>query len=66
LNGATLFTYIASSPDLLIKPGPAAFGVVFGLNAVGVIGAIRSTGSWCAGRPMVLARASLIALIAVP
>jgi DHA1 family bicyclomycin/chloramphenicol resistance-like MFS transporter len=41
LNGATLFTYIASSPDLLIKTygiPPAAFGWVFGLNAVGVIG----------------------------
>ena len=38
LNGATLFTYIASSPDLLIKTYgiPAgAFGWVFGLNAVG-------------------------------
>jgi len=42
LNGATLFTYIASSPDLLIKTygiAPSAFGWVFGLNAVGVIGA---------------------------
>lgn len=41
LNGATLFTYIASSPDLLIKTygiPPAAFGWVFGLNAVGIIG----------------------------
>jgi DHA1 family bicyclomycin/chloramphenicol resistance-like MFS transporter len=41
LNGATLFTYIASSPDLLIKTygiAPAAFGWLFGLNAVGIIG----------------------------
>ena len=41
LNGATLFTYVASSPDLLIKTygfSPAAFGWVFGLNAVGIIG----------------------------
>ena len=41
LNGATLFTYLASSPDLLIKiygiPA-SAFGWVFGLNAVGIIG----------------------------
>jgi DHA1 family bicyclomycin/chloramphenicol resistance-like MFS transporter len=42
LNGATLFTYISSSPDLLIGAyhiSPAAFGWVFGLNGVGVIGA---------------------------
>ncbi len=41
LNGATLFTYIASSPDLLIKTygiAPSLFGWVFGLNAVGIIG----------------------------
>ncbi|HEY2753816.1 multidrug effflux MFS transporter [Phenylobacterium sp.] len=41
LNGATLFTYIASSPDLLIKTygiAPSAFGWVFGANAVGIIG----------------------------
>jgi MFS transporter, DHA1 family, multidrug resistance protein len=41
LNGATLFTYVASSPDLLIKTygvPPSAFGWVFGLNAVGIIG----------------------------
>jgi DHA1 family bicyclomycin/chloramphenicol resistance-like MFS transporter len=41
LNGATLFTYIASSPDLLIKTygiAPAAFGWLFGLNAIGIIG----------------------------
>ncbi|CAN7296947.1 multidrug effflux MFS transporter [Phenylobacterium sp. LjRoot225] len=42
LNGATLFTYISSSPDLLIGAyhiSPGAFGWVFGLNAVGVIAA---------------------------
>jgi MFS transporter, DHA1 family, multidrug resistance protein len=41
LNGATLFTYIASSPDLLIRTygiAPSAFGWVFGLNAVAIIG----------------------------
>jgi DHA1 family bicyclomycin/chloramphenicol resistance-like MFS transporter len=41
LNGSALFTYVASSPDLLIKTygiPPAAFGWVFGLNAVGIIG----------------------------
>jgi DHA1 family bicyclomycin/chloramphenicol resistance-like MFS transporter len=42
LNGATLFTYISSSPDLLIRVygiSPAAFGWVFGVNGAGVIGA---------------------------
>ena len=41
LNGATLFTYIAASPELLIEiyQVPAAsFGWVFGLNAMGIIG----------------------------
>jgi DHA1 family bicyclomycin/chloramphenicol resistance-like MFS transporter len=41
LNGACLFTYIASSPELLIKTygiAPSAFGLVFGLNAIGIIG----------------------------
>jgi DHA1 family bicyclomycin/chloramphenicol resistance-like MFS transporter len=42
LNGATLFTYISSSPDLLIGAyhiSPQAFGWVFGVNGAGVIGA---------------------------
>jgi DHA1 family bicyclomycin/chloramphenicol resistance-like MFS transporter len=42
LNGATLFTYISSSSDLLIGTygiSPQAFGWVFGLNAAGLIGA---------------------------
>jgi DHA1 family bicyclomycin/chloramphenicol resistance-like MFS transporter len=42
LNGATLFAYVSSSADLLIGVyhiPPAAFGWVFGLNAVAVIGA---------------------------
>lgn len=42
LNGATLFTWISSSPGLLIGVWgiPASvFGWVFGLNAAGVIGA---------------------------
>jgi len=42
LNGATLFTYISSSPQLLIGDyhiAPSAFGWVFGLNGAGVIGA---------------------------
>lgn len=42
LNGACLFTYISASPELLIKTygiSPQGFGWVFGLNAVGLIGA---------------------------
>jgi DHA1 family bicyclomycin/chloramphenicol resistance-like MFS transporter len=41
LNGAMLFAYISSSPDLLIRIygiSPQAFGWVFGLNAVGIVG----------------------------
>lgn len=42
LNGAVLFTYISSSPELVIEIygfSPQVFGWVFGFNAVGVIGA---------------------------
>lgn len=42
LNGATLFAYVSSSPELLIEVygvSPSHFGWLFGLNAVGVIGA---------------------------
>lgn len=41
LNGATLFTYLASSPELLIKIygiSPSHFGFVFGINAIAIIG----------------------------
>jgi len=44
LNGAVLFTYIGSSPELLIGTygiSPTAFGWVFGANAVAVIGAAQ-------------------------
>lgn len=67
LNGATLFTYLSASPELIIKTYgiPAqAFGWVFGINAVGIIGAnqvnrrlLRYTTP-----DRVLARASLAAL----
>lgn len=42
LNGAVLFTYISSSPDLVIRQygvSPQNFGWVFALNAFGLIGA---------------------------
>jgi DHA1 family bicyclomycin/chloramphenicol resistance-like MFS transporter len=67
LNGATLFTYIASSPDLLIKTygiPPAAFGWVFGLNAVGVIGSNQVNRYLLRRRTpdQVLAKASVLAV----
>lgn len=67
LNGATLFTYISSSPELLIeiyKVPAAQFGWVFGLNAMGVIGA-NQVNRYVLRRTTpdrVLARASLIAI----
>lgn len=67
LNGATLFTYIANSPDLLIGTygiSPQLFGWIFGLNAVGVIGA-NQVNRWLLRRRTpdeVLARASLVSL----
>jgi DHA1 family bicyclomycin/chloramphenicol resistance-like MFS transporter len=66
LNGATLFTYIASSPDLLIGTYgiPASlFGLVFGANAIGIIGA-NQVNRWLLRRmtpDQVLARASVAA-----
>jgi DHA1 family bicyclomycin/chloramphenicol resistance-like MFS transporter len=67
LNGATLFTYIASSPDLLIRIygiPPAAFGWVFGLNAVGIIGSNQVNRFLLRRRTpdQVLARSSVIAV----
>lgn len=67
LNGATLFTYIAASPVLLIEVygiSPANFGWVFGLNAAGVIGASQANRYLLkyVGPDQVLARASLIAV----
>jgi len=69
LNGAALFTYIASSPDLLIRGygiPPTAFGWVFGLNAVGIIGANQVNRHLLRRRTPdeVLARASLVAAAA--
>ena len=67
LNGATLFTYISASPELLIDTygiSPANFGWVFGLNAAGVIGASQVNRYLLrtATPDGVLARASLIAV----
>lgn len=69
LNGATLFTYISASPDLLIGTygiTPSAFGWVFGLNAAGVIGASQ-VNRYLLKRMTpdeVLARSSVVATVA--
>ncbi len=42
LNGATLFTYISSAPDLVMGTyghSPLVFNIIFAFNAVGIIGA---------------------------
>jgi DHA1 family bicyclomycin/chloramphenicol resistance-like MFS transporter len=67
LNGAALFTYISSSPELLIeiyKVPAADFGWVFGLNAVGVIGGNQVNRLLLRQRTPdeVLARSSLVAV----
>jgi MFS transporter, DHA1 family, multidrug resistance protein len=67
LNGATLFTYISASPELVIQTYriPAqAFGWVFGANAIGIIGANQINRALLrrASPDQVLARASLAAL----
>lgn len=41
-NGAIVFTYIAASPSVLMQTygaAPRQFGLLFGLNAIGIIGA---------------------------
>lgn len=68
LNGATLFTYIASSPDLLIRTygiSPQAFGWVFGANAAALIGAAQLNRRVLRRLTVdeVLARASVAAVI---
>jgi DHA1 family bicyclomycin/chloramphenicol resistance-like MFS transporter len=67
LNGATLFTYISASPELVIQTYgiPAqAFGWVFGANAIGIIGANQVNRHLLRRLTpdQVLARASLVAL----
>ncbi|WP_332766960.1 multidrug effflux MFS transporter [Phenylobacterium sp.] len=67
LNGATLFTYISASPELLMGTygiSPSAFGWVFGLNAAAVIGASQLNRYALKRRTPdeVLARASVVAV----
>jgi DHA1 family bicyclomycin/chloramphenicol resistance-like MFS transporter len=67
LNGATLFTWISSSAGLLMGTygiSPSLYALVFGFNALGVIGANQVNRYVLRRRTpdQVLARASLIAL----
>ena len=67
LNGATLFTYISTSPELLIKTygvPPWAFGLIFGTNALGLIssGQINRLLLRRQTPDAVLARAGLVAV----
>jgi len=66
LNGATLFTYISASPGLIMGTygiSTAAFPIVFGLNAIGIVGSGQLNRMLLRrlGPDAVLARASLVA-----
>lgn len=69
LNGATLFTYIASAPDLLITQfgfTPRQFGLAFAAIAVGVIGSSQ-VNRWLLDRysaDRILRVASLVGVVA--
>ncbi len=69
LNGATLFTYISASPDRVIGAygvSPQAFGWVFGINALGVIGASQVNRRLLRRRTAdaILAKASIVSVAA--
>lgn len=68
LNGATLFTYISTSPGLIMGTygfSTAVYPWIFGLNALGVIGSgqVNRIVLRHATTDQVLARASLVALM---
>jgi len=69
LNGATLFTYISTAPDLMMGTyghTPLVFNVIFAFNAVGIIGASQ-VNRLLLRRAMpdqVLVRASIASIIA--
>lgn len=69
LNGAVLFTYISSSPDLVMGTygfSPTAYAWIFGFNAVGVIGASQLNRYLLrrASPDRILARVSMLGVIA--
>jgi len=68
LNGAVLFSYIAASPEIVIGlygVPPTWFGLVFGANAIAVIGASQINRLLLRRRSsdQILARASLAAIV---
>ncbi len=72
LNGALLFTYISASPVLLIQHygiSPRAFGLVFGVNGFGIIGANqvnrRLLRRWTPEQVLARARLACVAAAAV-
>jgi DHA1 family bicyclomycin/chloramphenicol resistance-like MFS transporter len=69
LNGASLFTYIATAPDLLITQfgfTPRGFAIAFAVIAVGVIGSSQVNRSLLAryGSDRILGGASIVAAVA--
>lgn len=69
LNGATLFTYISTAPDLMMGTydhTPLVFNIIFAFNAVGIIGASQ-VNRWLLRRSTpdrVLVRASIASIVA--
>jgi DHA1 family bicyclomycin/chloramphenicol resistance-like MFS transporter len=64
-SGAALFTYVSSSPDVIIgffHVSPQAFGWVFGANAFGLIGATQFNARLARRYPsdFILGRANLV------
>ncbi len=63
-SGAALFTYVSSSPDVVIGHfhiSPQMFGWVFGVNAIGLVGATQINARLARRYPsdLILARANL-------
>ncbi|WP_297508357.1 multidrug effflux MFS transporter [uncultured Caulobacter sp.] len=69
LNGAVLFTYISSAPDLVMGTyghSPLVFNLIFAFNAVGIIGASQ-VNRWLLRRRLpddVLSKASMASIVA--
>lgn len=69
LNGAVLFTYISTAPDLVMGTyghTPMAFNLIFAVNAVGIIGASQIN-RWLLRRStpdQVLRKASIASIVA--
>lgn len=69
LNGAVLFTYISTAPDLVMGTyghTPMTFNLIFALNAVGIIGASQ-VNRWLLRRStpdQVLRKASIASIVA--